>query len=189
MLSRVLCFGLAVIVLQKGAPGLSRAHATGLIATEPTFAPEDVKAAFLLNFGRLTEWPSEVLLKFPRQFNLCVIGPAHIAERTAQVLQNETIKERKVAIVRRSPSQALADCQIVYIALDGRSAQISEILSRLKTAAILSVSDHPEFTKLGGIIQFKLEAQRVGFKIYLTAAERAGLKVSSKPLNVAEVIR
>jgi len=191
ILSRVLFFGLVVFCLLQGGspPGPSRAHAKGLMAAEPTYSPEDVKAAFLLNFGRFIEWPVEVFVRSPRQFNLCVIGPAHIVERTTQVLQNETIKERKVAVVKRSPTEALADCQIVYITLDGNSAQVSGILLRLKAAAILSVSDHAEFIKLGGIIQFKLQAQRVGFKIYLTAAERAGLKISSKLLNVAEVIR
>ena len=45
------------------------------------------------------------------------------------------------------------------------------------------------FLRLGGIISFALEENKVRFKINVAAAERNRLKISSKLLSVAKVVR
>jgi hypothetical protein len=45
-----------------------------------------------------------------------------------------------------------------------------------------------QFAARGGIIQFSMEDQHVRFDINLEAASRAGLKISSKLLALAQIV-
>jgi hypothetical protein len=47
----------------------------------------------------------------------------------------------------------------------------------------------PAFTSNGGMIQFVLKENKVRFEVNLTAAEKAGLTLSSQLLKVATDIR
>jgi hypothetical protein len=55
----------------------------------------------------------------------------------------------------------------------------------LDKTSVLTVSDMPQFTQHGGMIQFVTEAKRVRFEVNLTSAERTGLTLSSQLLKVA----
>jgi hypothetical protein len=46
-----------------------------------------------------------------------------------------------------------------------------------------------QFAAHGGMIQFSLEDQHVRFDINLSAASRAGLKISSKLLALAQIVK
>jgi len=59
-----------------------------------------------------------------------------------------------------------------------------DIRLALEKISVLS-SDMPEFTQRGGMIQFKLVANRVRFEVNLAATERAGLALSSELLKLA----
>ena len=52
---------------------------------------------------------------------------------------------------------------------------------------ILTVSESPEFPRNGGIINFYVEKQRVRFEIAVPAAERAGIKLSSKLMTLGRL--
>jgi hypothetical protein len=55
--------------------------------------------------------------------------------------------------------------------------------------AVLTVSDMPDFSRRGGMIQFLLEGNKVRFEINLAAAESAGLTLRSELLRVAKAVR
>jgi hypothetical protein len=47
----------------------------------------------------------------------------------------------------------------------------------------------PQFVNRGGMIQFVREGKKVRFEVNLTAAQRAGLTLSSELLKVATAVR
>jgi hypothetical protein len=51
------------------------------------------------------------------------------------------------------------------------------------------VSDLPDFTQRGGMLQFVSEGKRVRFEVNLLNAEHAGLTMSSELLKVAVNVR
>ena len=59
------------------------------------------------------------------------------------------------------------------------------ILQDLGDAPVLTVADTDGFLDDGGIINFKLEGSKVRFEINQQAAERVGIKISSKLLRLA----
>jgi hypothetical protein len=54
---------------------------------------------------------------------------------------------------------------------------------------VLTVSDVRGFANLGGIIEFRIIANKVRFDINVNAAESAGLIISSKLLSLATRFR
>jgi uncharacterized protein (DUF362 family) len=66
---------------------------------------------------------------------------------------------------------------------------LNQILTMLRDASVLTVSDLPEFTQRGGMVQFISEGDRVRFEVNLVTAERAGLTLSSELLKVAINVR
>ena len=68
------------------------------------------------------------------------------------------------------------------------SARLADIIQQVRGTGVLLVGESDGFAAAGGIIQFALEDNRVRFLINTDAAERAGLKVSSKLLSLAHVV-
>lgn len=68
------------------------------------------------------------------------------------------------------------------------SRRLSEIEDRLRGASVLLVGDFPGFAGAGGALQFIIEDNRVRFLINTDAAQRAGLRLSSKLLSVAKLV-
>jgi hypothetical protein len=53
----------------------------------------------------------------------------------------------------------------------------------------LTVSDIPQFSQRGGMIEFTLEGNKVRFEVNITPAEAARLTLSSELLKVAVAVR
>ena len=93
------------------------------------------------------------------------------------------------AFVRRlaKPQDASA-CHILFIS-GSRAHELNQILSSIDEAAVLTVSDMPDFSKRGGMIQFVLEGDRIRFEINLAGAEKSHLVFPSELLKVATAVR
>jgi hypothetical protein len=62
-------------------------------------------------------------------------------------------------------------------------------LGGIKTLPVLTVSDGKGFSLAGGIIELYVERGRTRFAINIDAAERSALRLSSRLLGLAKVIR
>ena len=62
------------------------------------------------------------------------------------------------------------------------------ILRGLKGTSTLTVGETPGFAGLGGIVNLTVEGNKVHFEVNPLAAERAGLKISSKLLSIAKIV-
>jgi len=148
----------------------------------------EVKAAYLYNFGRFVEWPSRTGMAQLHSFNICVVGQDHFGAALSNTLADETIAGKTVAIKRIQGAQEATNCQILFISTSEES-QLKQILTVLKGSSVLTVSDMPQFSRQGGMVQFVLDGSRVRFEINLASAERAGLTLSSELLKLAVNVR
>ncbi len=67
--------------------------------------------------------------------------------------------------------------------------QADKILKGLKGSSILTVGESEGFAALGGIINLTVVGDTVHFEVNQLAAERAGLKISSKLLSMATIVK
>jgi uncharacterized protein DUF4154 len=146
----------------------------------------EVKAAYLFNFARFVRWPAPGRPP-ERPFAVCVIGRDPFGPVLDTTLANERIDGRSVVARRFATADGVESCDMAYLS-DSEQGRVGTILRSLGSSAVLTVSDMPGFTARGGMIQFVPAGNRIRFELNLTAAERAGLMVSSELSRVAAAV-
>jgi hypothetical protein len=146
-----------------------------------------VKAAYLYNFGRFVEWPANIASKSD-PFTVCVLGKDPFGPILDHAMAEETIGGKSIVAKRISSPQESADCQILFLS-STEEGRLNKILEATNKEAVLTVSDMPQFSERGGMIQFILDGKRVRFEVNLTAAQNAGLALRSELLRVATVVK
>ena len=148
----------------------------------------EVKAAFLFNFAKFTEWPDSAFADTHAPLLIGVVGSDPFGPILDRTVAGKTVGGRRF-VVRRfaKPSDGLHDCHVLFI---GSSAaeSISSSLAALQEAPVLTVGESDRFCENGGIINLVLRQNRVRFQISPKAADRAGLGLSSRLLRLAEIV-
>jgi len=148
----------------------------------------EVKAEFLLNFVRFVEWPAAAFVSSSDPLALCLYAddPFHGAlERT---VSGKTVGERAV-VVRHIPDAAAAGaCHLIFIpaSQDRRTRQVS---IGAAGQPVLLVGETEGFAERGGSVNFVLDGDRLRFQINPGAAADRGMKVSSKLLQLAIIVK
>ncbi len=143
-----------------------------------------VKAAFLYNFAKFAEWPA---LASGVPIVICVVGDDAIAAALAQTIRGQNIAGHALSVGRPPDAAAWPACHLLFIT--AADTQSVGALRAVKTLPVLTVSDGKGFSQSGGIIEFYVENGRMRFAINVDAVERSGLRLSSRLLGLAKVIR
>jgi hypothetical protein len=155
---------------------------------EPSSSREySVKGAFLYNFAKFVSWPEEAFRDDQMHITLCILGKDPFGDALASV-EGKTVKDRKVVIKHCETLDDLDKCHILFISRP-EEQNLSEILAKVKNWNILTVSDMEAFAQSGGVINFVTVEKKIRFEINVDAAERAGLKISSKLLRLAKIVK
>ncbi len=147
----------------------------------------DVKAVYLLHFGRFATWPATTAAA-DESFRVCVLGRDPFGPSLDAALAGETIDGRNVVAMRIGTPQQAIGCRILFVSAS-EADQWPRILKSLDNAEALTVSDMPEFATRGGVIQFVSHDNKVRFEVNVTAAEQAHVRLSSDLLRVASAVR
>jgi hypothetical protein len=147
----------------------------------------EVKAAFLFNFAKLTEWPGDAFRLPDKNFEMCILGDDPF-RKSLDTLSHRTIGGRKVSITRITDISESSACNLIYVTSSVRD-RLPEIIEHVRNKAILTVSDIKGFENEGGIIALFLKDNRVKFRVNIDAASKSNLKISSYLLEVAERVR
>ena len=150
-------------------------------------AEYQVKAAFLFNFAKFVEWPTDVFPNADAPLQICVLGQDPFGREFEQSIVDKIVKGHRIEVAHPDGVPQARACQILFIAGSERR-RIPDILQGLKGASVLTVADTPSFIQTGGIINFVLDQDRVRFEINLRAAELAHLKLSARLLTVAKLV-
>ena len=154
----------------------------------PAFDEYQVKAAFLYNFAKFVEWPAGTFASPSDPIVICIVGENSFGSTLENMVQGKKIGDRAF-VVRRLPDMLHpGKCQILFIGA-AEWKRTPGWIEGLKGASILTVGEGDDFTALGGIIDFKLQGPRVRIQVDLEAAERSRLRISSKLLSLAEVVK
>jgi len=78
-------------------------------------------------------------------------------------------------------------CQIVFVS-SSEIPHLADIIEAVQGENVLLVGETNGFAASGGTIEFTLEDDRVRFAINTDAADRSGLKFSSKLLALAKIV-
>jgi hypothetical protein len=146
-----------------------------------------LKAAFLYNFANFAEWPEEALGGGQR-LSLCVAGDDAVADALEKTIKGRKVDSHELTVEVIKADAPIGSCHLLYVGgLDKKRA--GELLDSLKNAPIFTVSDVDQFAEMGGVAQLILENDRMRFAVNVGAARRARLKISSKLLSLAKIIK
>lgn len=175
---------------------------SGAPAESETSREYEIKAAFLYNFVKFTDWPAKPaassndtdVVDSNEPVIIGIIGTDPFG-KAFEPLKNKPAKGREVIMKRfkglgesKSPDEqieALKKCHVLFVCRSPQK-QIKRILDSVQDSPLLTVADTSGFLESGGIINFVTEGKKVRFEINNTAARRAKLKLRSKLLRLAK---
>jgi hypothetical protein len=166
--------GLAALVALAG-PGVSAQNAT---------APE-LKAAFLYNFAKFTEWPE---LEPDAGITLCVVDDDRVAAALATTVKGQSLEAHRLRVLKVDASASFRICQILFVA-GPNAARAAKIVERAAGLPVLTASDASTFSTSGGMIEFFVESGRMRFAVNVDAIQRVHVRLSSRLLGLAKIVR
>ena len=169
------CFFLVLIGRGTGAPN------TG-------FSEQEIKAAWLFNFARFVEWPTNSFATQTAPIVVGVVGKDPFGKELEKALVGRTIRGRPVLLKRGLAESDLANCHLLFISPSERR-RLRDLPEKLRGAPVLTVGETDEFLDQGGIINFVIKENAVRFEINVRPAQRAGLKLDANLLKVAVSVR
>ena len=173
---------LALVLLMALSTGGPAARGSSLDNNEYA-----VKAAFLFHFAQLTNWPSGTLQHATDPFTICTTGRDPFNGALETVLSGKTVKEHAVRVLHLKQLSGVEGCQVLFIGAS-ESAHLATLFTSLRNLPILTTGETDEFVRLGGMIGFRREQDRLRFDINVPAAEKCNMTFSSELLSLAKTI-
>lgn len=146
-----------------------------------------IKAAILYNFAEFAEWPADAFKEPRAPLRMCVLGTDSFGAAMNSI-HGKRIRNRTLVTTRIGEAKDAAQCHMLFISASERD-RLDSILGDVAEQPILTVADMPRFARAGGIIALKVVDNRFRLEINIDAAKKAGLKLSSKLLRLAETVR
>jgi hypothetical protein len=156
-------------------------------AQAPKANAYQVQAAYLYNFGKFVKWPAVAPSNQSGAFTICVLDGNPFADTLQSTLAGESVGGKPVVVKRLPKPEDAVACHILFIS-SAQGKDLHGILTAVEQLSVLTVSDMPDFSRRGGMIQFVLEGNRIRFEINLQSAEKSHLVFASELLKVAQAV-
>lgn len=172
------CRYIVLVLILFGLHASTAAHSAQSDETQ-------LKAVFVLNFAKLTEWPVTAA-DDNGAFSIAIFGkyPPSVFLKT---LQSQTIHGAKVSVRHIEDAVEAKGARLVFVSSVDRH-RLSGILREFNQQNILTVSDMPGFCEAGGMIGLIPVQNRLSFEVNLAAARKSRLTLSSQLLKLAKTI-
>lgn len=177
------------LLASLGWPALLALSGRGYSATDESATVERrVKAAFLYKFMGYIAWPDNAFPRPDAPLVMGVMGDDVLAGELAEIVAGRSIDGHPLVVKRLRESDAAAGVHVLFVA----RTQTSHLASLSRNAGLqplVIVSEADGALEQGSTINFVVDAGRVRFDIAPEAAERRGIKLSSRLLTVAQRVR
>jgi hypothetical protein len=165
------------------AAGAVPAAAQVLVDESAAALERSVKAAFVFKFAGFVEWPAQALPP-EAAIRIGVMGEETIVREINEAASSRTVEGRRVLAKRIEPGDSLEGVHILFMR-EPAFRRLADEVADLKPEAMLIVTESPGALERGSIVNFAVDDGRVRFDLSLEAAERRGLKLSSRLITVA----
>jgi len=146
-----------------------------------------VKATFLYNFAQFVEWPEDAFKSPDAPLNLCILGKDPFGEAITAI-KDKFVRRRPLLIRYCKDTREVEGCHILFISKPKEGDGVCP-LPELKKKPWLTVSDAKGFAADGGMIRLFRMGKKIRFEINPAAAKRSCLKISSRLLKLAKIVK
>lgn len=148
-----------------------------------------VKAAYVYKFLAYVDWPAVAFARPDAPFVIGVLGADGIAEELRQVVAGRTVGERAVQVKRLREGESASDLHVLFVGR-GETGRLAALAKSVQGQPTLVVSESAGALGAGSMINLVVASDgRVRFEVALDAAERSGLRLSSRMLALAQNVR
>jgi hypothetical protein len=157
------------------------------VASAQTASAPVLKAAFLYNFAKFSEWPADALAPGQR-LAMCVVGDGALVSALGQTLKGQAIEGHQLTVTVLKAGESAAACHLLFVSAS-EIRRSAAVLTEVRGASVLTVSDAEAFAEASGVAQLIVENDRMRFAINIAAAQRSRLNISSKLLSLAKIVK
>lgn len=147
----------------------------------------EVKAKYILNFAKATQWPDEVFTDSSENIDLCLVGRRSFVE-AFEPIDGQQVGVRTLRVRIIPVTDDCAECEILFVSNDVHRTDLFRLLSAVEKRPVLVIGERPGFAKVGGIINFVSREERLFFEINLQEAMGNGILLNSHILRLATII-
>jgi hypothetical protein len=166
--------------------GLLFLGATSGVRADSVSKEYQLKAAFLYNFTKFVDWPSQQFADDTSPIVIAVLGKNPFGSEMENLVRNRSVNGRSISIRYIESIEEMAGAHIVFISSGAESRLGDSLFGR---PGVLTVGESSDFASRGGIIRFALIGEKVRFEINQASSEKAGLKLSGQLLKLAMIVR
>ncbi len=156
------------------------------VQAEDAVSEYSIKAVFLYNFARFTEWPDSAFRASDSPVSVCILGQDPFADELDQI-KDRTVHGRKLLLKRPRKTAGVEQCHVLFVSAS-EEKRLSQILDQVESSPVLTVGDMEGFAKAGGAINFTKIGKRIRFDINPTTTKASGITLSSKLLSLARLV-
>ena len=146
-----------------------------------------LKAAFLYNFAKFVDWPDDTFVDGSSPMVFCIIGEDPFGGSLEELVENKRVKGRTIIVYRANRLNGHRKCHVMFVTRS-RRAGIGDIFNALAGSDILTVGDMDRFAHNGGMINMVRKKNKIRFEVNQSVISRTRLKMSSKLLNLADIV-
>ena len=144
------------------------------LSATPGLTASELKAVFLLRLPQFVTWPDGQVADV-----FCVAEAPELLRLLAEMLLDDA-RGRVVRELRST--EMMTGCDVVF------GADATLVSADAAVPPLLWVSDQLGYARGGGMVELQRRGARIGLVVNLLALESAGLKASSKLLQLSDVI-
>lgn len=163
--------------------------ALNLVSVMPAISLADnvseytIKAAFIYNFARFTEWPDE-----SDELRVCIYGEDPFGS-TIDKLNGEQIKDRTIKVIRTRSIYDVKSCHIAFLNIIPPERRLfARALRDIEGASVLTISDAEGVIDFGVMIGLRIDNDKIAFDVNHTVAKASNIGISAKLLRLAKVV-
>ena len=146
-----------------------------------------VKAAYLFNFAQFVKWPDSLFPDKDSPLVLGILGEDPFDSYLDEVVRGEKVDGHPIKVVRYRSIEQVKHCHILYIGAS-EERRTAELLKALGRKQVLTVGESDLFPRRGGMVSMVNRDGRIRLSVNLQAIQASELGVSSKLLQVAEIV-
>jgi len=146
-----------------------------------------VKAAFLYKFLGYAEFPAGAFADASSPVVIGVVGADDLANVLAHIVSGRTVNNRAIVVRVLRDAELATPVHLLFIG-GFDAARVGRVV-RAAGGALLVVTECEGGLRQGSAINFRVVDERVRFDVALDAAERNGIRLSSRLLTVANHVQ
>lgn len=172
----------ATVWLQTGTTAPAQAQS----AASANPLERRVKAAFLYKFLGYAEFPAHAFADAASPVTIGVVDADDVAAELARIVAGRTMGNRGIVVRQLAESEIGAPLHMLFVG-GPDAGRVSRLLRQANAFLVVTESDNA--LPQGSAINFRIVDERVRFDVALDAAEKNGVKLSSRLLTVANRVQ